>query len=550
MGFSGMSEASTFDDAFFDEEYDVIVAGAGSAGCVVASRLTEDPSLTLCLIEAGKRDRNPWIHVPLGFGKVVPNPRLNWGYLTEPEPGLNNRQITWPRGKVLGGSGSINGLVFLRGAPTDFDEWERLGAKGWSYKDVLPYFKRSEHNVDGADAWRGQGGPMTISSIKEPSVPARAFVETAERLQIPRNYDFNGEKIEGVGFVQLNVRNGRRVSTAVGYLKPNLSRQNLRLMTETHVCRILLDGKRAVGLEVEQWGRIKRIRARRQVIVSGGSINSPVLLLASGIGPAAELKAMGIDVRHDLPGVGKDLQDHLMVRMVFKSKVKGTLNEIMQSPIKQAAMAWQYLTQRSGQLAVGATEATMFVKSRPSEPIPDLQFQCVNFSTEGAFKVGLHPFPGFMFNFCICRPHSRGEITLRDKEGRDPPRIQPNYMTHDEDWRMMLDGWQLAQQIRDTEPFKDLIESQHLPGAEVQTPEDFKEYVRNNASTVYHPCATCRMGVDERAVTTPELAVRGIDGLSVIDASVMPMVPSSNIHPATIMVAEKGAEHVRQRLRA
>ena len=222
----------------------------------------------------------------------------------------------------------------------------------------------------------------------------------------------------------------------------------------------------------------------------------------------------------------------------------------MQSPIKQAAMAWQYLTQRSGQLAVGATEATMFVKSRPSEPIPDLQFQCVNFSTEGAFKVGLHPFPGFMFNFCICRPHSRGEITLRDKEGRDPPRIQPNYMTHDEDWRMMLDGWQLAQQIRDTEPFKDLIESQHLPGAEVQTPEDFKEYVRNNASTVYHPCATCRMGVDERAVTTPELAVRGIDGLSVIDASVMPMVPSSNIHPATIMVAEKGAEHVRQRLRA
>ncbi|MEZ5849542.1 MAG: GMC family oxidoreductase N-terminal domain-containing protein [Hyphomicrobiaceae bacterium] len=545
-----MTESNTYDEDFFHEEYDVIVAGAGSAGCVVASRLTEDPSVSLCLIEAGKRDRNPWIHVPLGFGKVVPNPRLNWGYLTEPEPGLNNRQITWPRGKVLGGSGSINGLVFLRGAPSDFDEWERLGAKGWSYADVLPYFKRSEHNVDGVDAWRGEGGPMTISSIKDPSLPARAFVETAQHLQIPRNHDFNGEKIEGVGFVQLNVRNGRRVSTAVGYLKPNLARQNLRLMTETHVCRILLDGKRAVGLEVEQFGRIKRIRARRQVIVSGGSINSPVLLLASGIGPAAELKAMGIDVQHDLPGVGKDLQDHLMVRMVFKSKAKGTLNEIMQSPIKQAAMAWQYLTQRSGQLAVGATEATMFVKSRPSEAVPDLQFQCVNFSTEGAFKVGLHAFPGFMFNFCICRPYSRGEITLRDREGRDPPRIQPNYMTHDEDWRMMLDGWKLAQQIRDTAPFKDLIESQHLPGPEVQSPEDFKEYVRNNASTVYHPCATCRMGVDDRAVTTPELAVRGIEGLSVIDASVMPMVPSSNIHPATIMVAEKGAEHVRARLRA
>ncbi len=533
----------------FDEEHDVVVAGAGSAGCIVATRLSEDPGLQVCVIEAGKRDRNPWFHIPLGFGRVVPNPKNNWGYQTEPEPGLDNRQITWPRGKVLGGSGSINGLVFLRGAPTDFDEWEKLGAKGWSYKDVLPYFKRSEHNEDGADEWRGQGGPMHISSIKSPSVPARAFVETAERLQIRRNPDFNGRDIEGVGYAQLNVRNGRRVSTAVGYLKPNLSRPNIRLMTETHVRRILFDGKRAVGVEVERQGHIRRIRARRHVVLSGGSINSPVLLLASGVGPAAELKAMGITPVHDLAGVGKDLQDHLMIRMVFKTNIKGTLNEVMTSPLQQAKMLWQYATLRSGQLAVGATEATMFVRSRPTEPIPDLQFQCINFSTEGAFRIGLHPFPGFMFNFCVCRPWSRGEILLRDPEGRQVPKIHANYMTHDEDWRMMLDGWRIANQIASTDPFRSLITSQHLPGPDVKSDDDFKAYVRQNASTVYHPCGTARMGVDERAVTTPQLTVRGLDGLSVMDASVMPMVPSSNIHPATIMLAEKGSDHLRAALK-
>jgi choline dehydrogenase len=535
----------------FDEEYDVVVAGAGSAGCIVATRLTEDPKLEVCLIEAGKRDRNPWIHIPLGFGKIVPNPKFNWGYATEPEPGLNGRSVVWPRGKVLGGSGSINGLVFLRGAPTDFDEWEKLGATGWGYKDVLPYFKKSENNVEGADAWRGVGGPMTISNIKAPSVPSRAFVESCEQLQFPRNKDFNGERIDGVGFVQLNVRDGRRVSTAVGYLKPNLSRPNLALKTQVHVRRIILEGKRAIGVEIEEAdGRRRRIRARREVIVSGGSINSPMLLMASGIGNAKELAAIGVDVQHDLPGVGKDLQDHFMVRMVFKTKIRGTLNEVSRNPFQAAKMALEYAINRSGQLSVGATEATLFCKSRASEPIPDLQFQCINFSTEGAFKVGLHRFPGFMFNFCVCRPHSRGEIKLRDPEGRFAPRIHANYMTHDEDWRMMLSGWRIAKQIRDTNPFKSLVEEEMYPGSGVKTEDDFKEYVKNNGSTVYHPCGTCRMGTDDRAVTDPNLKVRGIEGLRVVDASVMPMVPSSNIHPATIMVAEKASDTIKAALRA
>ena len=295
----------------FDAEFDVVVVGAGSAGCVLSARLTENPNVSLCVIEAGGRDRNPWIHVPMGFGKLVPDSKMNWGYETEPEPGLGGRIIIWPRGKVLGGSGSINGLVFLRGAPSDYDEWQRLGARGWSYKDVLPYFKRMEHCVDGANEWRGVGGPMTISNIKRPSTAAKAFVEACARLQYQRNSDFNGERIDGIGFAPLNVHNGWRRSTAVGYLKPNLSRPNLELMTKTYVRRILFEGRRAVGVEVERNGQVHRIGAWRELILSGGAINSPVLLLSSGVGPASELAPQGIDVKLDLPGVGKNLQESL-----------------------------------------------------------------------------------------------------------------------------------------------------------------------------------------------------------------------------------------------
>jgi choline dehydrogenase len=533
----------------FDAEYDVVVAGGGSAGCIVASRLTENANVSACLVEAGPRDRHFWIHIPLGFGKLVPDPRVNWGYETEPEPELNNRQVVWPRGKVLGGSGSINGLVFLRGAPSDYDEWERRGAQGWGYSDVLPYFKKSEHNVCGADAWRGQNGPMTVCDIKKPSLPARTFVETCTRLQYALNTDFNGERIDGVGFVQLNIRNGWRCSTAVGYLRPNLRRPNLKLVTGAHVRRILLDGKRAIGIEVERDGKLERIKARREVVVCGGAIGSPHLLLASGIGPAAELKESGISVAHDLPGVGKDLQDHFLIRLAFRTNAPGTLNEIVKSPWQSAKMAAEWLAKGTGQLAVGAVEATMFVRSRPSEPIPDIQFQCVNFSTDN-YQTGLHDWPGFMYNFCVCRPFSRGEIRLRDPEGRLPPRIYANYLTHPEDRRIMLAGFRIARQIRESEPMRSLIVEEMKPGPGCTTDEQFLEYVRNNGSTVFHPCGTSRMGVDEKAVVDPELRVRGLTGLRVVDASVMPTVPSSNIHPATIMVAEKGSDLIARSLRS
>jgi choline dehydrogenase len=534
-----------------DSEFDVVVAGAGSAGCVLATRLTENPKITVCLIEAGGRDRNPWIHIPLGFGKLVPNPKVNWGYETEPEPHLGGRRLMWPRGKVLGGSGSINGLVFLRGAPSDYDGWEALGAKGWSYKDVLPYFKRMEHNVRGADAYRGQGGPMTISDIKKPSASSQAFVEACKQLQYPFNPDFNGERIDGVGTVQLNVRNGWRCSTAKGYLKPNLKRQNLQLMTRTQVRRILFEGKRAVGVEVEQGGTVRQIRARREVIICGGAINSPMLLMSSGVGPAAELKEVGVEAVHDLPGVGKNLQDHVQGRFTFLTRQPGTLNEILISRRQQVRMVLEWLLWSSGQFAVGATEGNLFAKSDPSEPVPDLQFQATNFSTEH-LTLGLDRWPGFGFNFCVCRPKSRGEIKLADGTGRSKPRIFANYFSDpdDDDMRRSVKAFHMGRQIIATEPYRSLIFCEVRPGAQVVAEDDIKAFIRQVAGTVYHPCGTCKMGQDDKAVVDPELRVRGLEGLRVADASVMPAIPSPNIHPATIMIAEKGSDMISRSLAA
>ena len=405
-----------------------------------------------------------------------------------------------------------------------------------------------EHCVDGADEWRGTGGPMTISNIKRPSTAAKAFVEACERLQHPRNADFNGERIDGVGFCPLNVHNGWRRSTAVGYLKPNLNRRNLKLMTKTHVRRILLEGRRAIGVEVERDGQVQRIRARREVIVSSGAINSPVMLLVSGIGPAAELAAHGIEVRHDLPGVGKNLQDHYQASFAFKTNAPDTLNEAVMSRTKSAKLALEWLLKGSGQLSVGATEATMFCKSSPSEPVPDLQYQCLNFSSN-SLKDGLHKWPGFTFIFSVCRPKSRGEITLRDAAGRTPPKIRANYLTDPDDMRVMLAGYRIAQQIAATEPFRSLIVEQVRPGPELSSDEDIAAYIRKAGSTVYHPCGTCRMGEDDRAVVDSNLRVRGLEGLRVVDASVMPAMPSPNIHPATIMVAEKGSDMIGRSLR-
>ena len=412
---------------------------------------------------------------------------------------------------------------------------------------MLPYFKRMEHCVDGANEWRGTGGPITITNVKRPSTVAKAFVEACERLQYQHNRDFNGERIDGVGFAPLNVHNGWRRSTAVGYLRPNLKRKNLALMTRTHVRKILFEGNRAVGLEVERDGQVQRIGARRELILSGGAINSPVLLLASGIGPAVELRQHGIDVKLDLPGVGKNLQDHYQASFAFKTSSGDTLNEAVMNPLKSAGMALQWLFTGTGQLAVGATEATLFCKSSPSEPVPDLQYQVLNFSSDSP-ETRIAPLARLTFIFSVCRPKSRGEITLRDTAGKMPPRILANYLTDPDDIRIMLAGFRIARQIAATEPFRSLVTEQVRPRPEIETDDEIADYVRSMGSTVYHPCGTCRMGEDDRAVVDSSLRLRGIEGLRVVDASVMPAMPSPNIHPATIMVAEKGSDIIAQAL--
>jgi choline dehydrogenase len=527
----------------FDAEFDVVVVGAGSAGCVLSARLSENSKASICLIEAGGHDRNPWIHIPIGYRKLLHNEKLNWGYETEPEPGLGGRKHRWPRGKVVGGSGSINGLVYLRGAPSDFDEWERLGALGWRYRDILPYFNRMECCIKDGDVWRRNGGSVPISKIKRPSTAAKAFVETCERLQYPHNGDFNGERIDGVGFVPLNVYNGWRYSTAVSYLKPNLRRPNLQLMTATHACRILFEGRRAVGVEVEQNGEVRRVGARHELVLSGGAINSPVLLLASGVGPAGDLSVHGIDVKLDLPGVGKNLQDHYQATFAFGTNATDTADKATMGPVKSAKVLLEWLFARSGPLTIAATEATLFAFVRSGSSAPDLQYQVLNFSVDG----GPGRRPGLTIIFNVCRPRSRGEIKLRDPKDRQP-RILGNYLTHPYDMSTMVAGFRIARQIAATEPFHALVIEQVRPSMDIVSDEQIAGYVRETGSTTHHPCGTCRMGEDDGAVVDSQLRVRGIEGLRVVDASVMPVIPSTNIHAATIMVAEKASDLIARSL--
>ena len=531
-------------EATFDHEFDVVVVGGGSAGCVVASRLSEDSRNSVCLLEAGERDRNPWIHIPMGFGKLINNANLTWGYATEPEQNLGNRRIVWTRGKVLGGSGSLNGLVFLRGAATDFDEWQRLGARGWSYLDVLPYFKRLESTSVGSDEYHGRAGPITVTRNARQSSSAQAFVAACEHLQYQNNEDFNGKEIDGVGFAPINVNGRWRHSTASAYLKPSLKRSNLHLLTKAHVDQIVFRNKRAVGVELTRHGRRMRIGARKEIVLSGGAINTPIVLLRSGIGPGHDLASVAIDVRHDLPGVGKNLQDHLQVGFAFQTNASDSINEALQSRRQSARLLLDWLFTKSGPMAGGAVEATLFAKSKADLATPDLQFQIMNFSRNPS-SARPHREPGCTLLYNVCRPKSRGHVGLANTRTFDPV-IAPNYLEHPDDMVRMIAGFYIAQRIASTEPFRSLIVDTIRPGSNVCSHDQIEAFVRDCASTVYHPCGTCRMGEDQLAVVDSELRVRGLEGIRVIDASVMPAIPSSNIHPATIMIAEKGADLMRR----
>jgi len=520
--------------------YDFIVIGAGSAGCVIANRLSADPSNKVLLLEAGPRDSNPWIHIPVGYYKGIVNPAIGWGYETEPIPGSNNRRISWPRGKVLGGTSSINGLIYIRGQAEDFDHWRQLGNRGWDWDSVKPYFIRAERQERGANAFHGADGPLGVSDVHRNEL-CDAYIKAAMEAGIPYNADFNGERQEGVGYYQLTTRKGLRSSTAACYLKPARNRSNLRVVTGALATRIELDARKAVGVTFQRGGEYETVRAAREVVLSGGAINSPQLLQLSGIGPQALLRQHGIDVVADLPGVGADLQDHYQARSIYECTRRLTVNDEVRSPLHKVAAALRWALFRTGPLSIGAGHVGLFARTRPELATPDVQFHFIRFSADVAGGK-LHDFSGFTVSVCQLRPESRGTIKIRSADVRDAPSIQPNYLDTLVDRSTMVAGMRLARQIVEIPAMRSYVRREVLPGPEVESDEEMLDYIRDHGSTIFHPTSTCRMGPDDAAVVDERLRVRGIQSLRVADASVMPTVVSGNTNATCIMIGEKTAD--------
>jgi choline dehydrogenase len=525
-------------------EADYVVVGAGSAGCVVAARLSENPATRVVLLEAGGEDRHFWIHVPIGYGKTIIDPRVNWCYETEPDPNLGDRRVYWPRGKVLGGSSSINGLLYVRGQAEDFDHWRQLGNAGWSFGDVLPYFKRSEGRIGAANDLHGADGPLAVSDLGDRHALCEAYIQASTEIGIKRNDDFNGEAQEGVGYYHVTARRGRRCSAAVAFLRPAMKRPNLRVITQAHAERVLFAGRRAVGVRFSKAGENVTVRAKREVILCGGAINSPQLLMLSGIGPAAHLQEHGIETVHDLPGVGGNLQDHYQTRFAYRCKFPITVNDIMRNPLQMARVGLQYLMFRTGPLTISAGQVGIFTRTRPELASPDVQFHFIVFSSDRPAE-GLHKFSGFTQNVCQLRPESRGEIRLKSADPLARAAIHPNYLATETDRRTLVDGMKLCRAIAERPAMRHYIESEYLPGAQIRGDDELLDYARRYGGTIYHPAGTCKMGSDPRAVVDQELRVHGIDGLRVADASIMPTLVSGNTNAACIMIGEKLSDLVR-----
>ncbi|MEP7330173.1 MAG: GMC family oxidoreductase N-terminal domain-containing protein [Betaproteobacteria bacterium] len=523
------------------QEFDYIVVGAGSSGCVLANRLSADGRHTVLVLEAGPRDTNPWIHIPIGYGKTIFDRRINWGYETEPESALDGRRIYWPRGKVLGGSGSVNGLVYIRGQREDFDGWAALGNRGWGYEDMLPWFRKAEHQVRGGDAYHGVDGPLWVSDLAEHHPLCEAFIASAQHCGIPVNPDFNGECQDGVGYFQLTTRNGLRCSPATAYLRPARRRPNLTVLTGALARRVLCSGRRAVGLEFERDGTVQTAAARREVLLASGVINSPQLLLLSGIGAPEQLARAGIETTLPLPGVGANLQDHLQVRVVLKAKRPITYNDVFASPLRTLWAGAQWALARRGPLTVGAGQAGAFVNVMRDAVRPDVQFHFITFSADRPGQ-GLHRFPGFTASVCQLRPASRGHIELADANPRSAPRIHANYLSATEDLTVLRKAVRLARRIAGTSPLVELVEQEFAPGAAAADDDaSIDAFIRASAGSIFHPVGTCKMGNDADAVVDGALRVRGMERLRVIDASIMPTLVSGNTNAAAIAIGEKGA---------
>ena len=531
-------------------EYDYIIVGAGSAGCVLANRLSADPDLRVLLLEAGPRDRHPLIHIPVGNGKIIPKARYNWKYETEPQAHLDNRRILWPRGKTLGGSSSLNGMIYIRGHARDYDLWRQQGISGWSYGDVLPYFKRAEGNVRGADAFHGKDGPLHVGDSTHDHDLFDAFVASGVEAGYPANPDFNGAEQEGFGRYQFNIRNGRRWSAASAYLKPVLSRPNLTVETEALTQHILFENDRAIGVQYAHGRDEITVYAAREVILSGGVINSPQLLMLSGIGPADELGQLGIATRVDRAAVGGNLQDHFCVHTVHASKTRTLTDELVRLERGAVSMARAVLT-RTGPAAAFPLEGGAFIRTSDTLDIPDAQF---HFSAGNLLSLIRRPFAShsddhtrpdaFMCHVCQLRPESRGHIRLRSDDPRETPVIQPNYLSEARDRETMRDAFKAMREVMHQPSLKRLSDGEIWPDPKVRSDADIDAFVRATGGTVYHPVGTCRMGSDDAAVADEALRVRGAENLRVVDASVMPSLVGGNTHAPTVMIAEKAADMI------
>jgi choline dehydrogenase len=526
-------------------EYDYVIVGAGSAGCVLANRLSADGKNSVLLLEAGPEDKNLWIHVPLGYGKLFKEKTVNWMYQTEPEPGLNGRAVFQPRGKVLGGSSSINGLLYVRGQHEDYDRWRQRGNDGWGFDDVLPYFKKAENQERGADDFHGVGGPLPVSNLGHPDPISAAFIEAAVETGIPFNPDFNGATQEGAGFFQTTTRRGRRASTAVAYLRPALGRTNLHVESSALAQRIVFAGRRADAVEYRREGELRTARARKEILVCGGAYNSPQFLQLSGVGPAELLRKHGIDVVLDAPGVGHDLQDHMQVRMVMRCTKPITLNDVVNSPVRKVLAGLRYAVSRSGPLSIAAGTSGAFFKTNPRLATPDIQIHFLPFSTD---KMGekLHSFSGFTASVCQLRPESRGSLRIRSADPAAPPEIRINYLASEVDRTANVEGLKILRRILHAPALGPFVAEEVDPGKKVSTDAEWLDYCRARGSTIYHPTSTCRMGNDPLAVVDQRLRVRGIDALRVVDASVMPDLVSGNTNAPIIMIAEKASDMILQ----
>ncbi len=524
-------------------EFDYVIVGAGSAGCVLANRLSADGRNSVLLLEAGPKDTNLWIHVPLGYGKLFKEKTVNWMYQTEPEPGLDGRSVFQPRGKVLGGSSSINGLLYVRGQHEDYDRWRQRGNAGWGYDDVLPYFRKAENQQRGADKYHGAGGPLPVSDWRHADPLSEAFVVAAAQTGIPTNPDFNGASQEGAGFFQTTTQRGRRASTAYSYLRPAKNRSNLHIETSALAQRVLFEGRRARAIEYRQSGALRTARARKEILVSGGAYNSPQLLQLSGVGPAELLKQHGIDIVLDAPGVGNDLQDHLQVRLVTRCSQPVTLNDILNHPVRRVMAGARYAAFRKGPLTIAAGTSGAFFKTNPRLATPDIQIHFLPFSTD---RMGekLHSFSAFSASVCQLRPESRGSLRIKSADPAVPPEIRINYLATETDRTAFIEGFKILRKILAAPALKPYAVDEILPGPGVTSDEDILAFCRQTGSTVYHPTSTCRMGNDPLAVVDQRLRVRGIEGLRVVDASVMPDLMSGNTNAPTIMIAEKASDMI------